>query len=85
MTQLPIEVETSTKINHWALGHHFFDWNSEEQALFLHGAKCGRDDLGSYGHLQVKYIVDSAIEADTADQIRDFINLLHEYSKEDDA
>lgn len=80
-----ITVKTEVEIDHWELGRHFFDWNSDEQASFLHGACVGWGDLGGYGHLQVKYIVDSATVADTADQIREFVGLLHEYFKDDDA
>ena len=78
-----IEVTTSTTINHWELGRDFFEWNNEEQAIFLHGAKCGHDDLGAWGHMQLSYIVDAAKEAGTLDQVREFIELLREYFKEE--
>ena len=74
-----IEVSTSTTINHWELGHHFFDWDNVEQARFLHGMTAGLDDLGGYGHLQVGYIVDAAIADDAEVRIRRLVDILHEY------
>ncbi len=80
-----LQVSSYVEIDHAKLGRHFFDWNSEEQAAFLHGVHLGRVNLGGYGHMQVNYIVESAKEAGTLNEIRGFVELLHEYFKEADA
>jgi len=82
VTRPAIEVTTSTIINHWELGRQFFGWDNVEQALFLHGAKVGFDDLGAYGHLQLSYIRDAAEVDGTVVEVRQFIERLHEYFEE---
>ena len=86
MTVQPIEVETSTTttINHWELGRHFFDWDNVEQARFLHGMLIGFDELGAYGHLQLSYITDAAAADGTLTATRGFVERLHEFFKADE-
>ncbi len=77
-----LQISNSIEIDHAKLGRHFFDWNGHEQAAFLFGARLGHIDLGGYGHLQLRFIVEAATEAGIATEIRDFVELLHEHFKD---
>lgn len=83
-----IDITSSYTIDHFKLGLLFADWNNVEQAEFLQGAAMGFNHLGAWGHMQLSLIVD-ATKVDGDDgmlpDVRQFIERLHEYFKDDDA
>jgi hypothetical protein len=78
-----ITVETTVEIEHWELGRLFAEWSNEEQARFLYGATVGFADLGGWGHMQLKYIVDAAKADGTQPEVLLFLELLREYFKDE--
>jgi hypothetical protein len=78
-----IEVTTETKINHWELGRLFWQWDSEQQAHFLHGMAIGYSEVGGLGpHFQMHAIpghLEGVFLRDTQDLLAQF----HEYFKDE--
>lgn len=76
-----IEVTTSTKIDHAALGREAADWTDEEQVNFLYAMSEGFSDMGGWGAFQMHYMEKVARESGQLPLILDFIERLHEYFK----
>ena len=66
----PITVTNTINVDHWALGHEFARWDSEQQAQFLHGMHHGFIDIlgelstGAQLLMVADYAKDNGIERD---------------------
>lgn len=80
-----ITVETTIEINHYQMGQLFADWNNVDQAAFLYGAAHGFDSLDGWAPMQASFITHAAEVEGWRPITARFIELLHEYFKDDDA
>lgn len=86
MSNEPITVSNHITIDHWRLGHSFWNWNNEEQAQFLHGLYHGMCDVcsGTYG-LQLMAVLEHAKEKGIEMDLAELVETLQSYLTPDAA
>lgn len=80
MNNEPITVSNQVTVDHWRLGHSFWNWNNEEQAQFLHGLYHGMYDVcgGTYG-MQLLAVLEHAAEKGFEMDLAEMVETLHSY------
>lgn len=76
-----VEVKTDVSLDHWTLGKEFAEWDSDEQAHFLHGMATGFSELGASGHIQLHFVLEKLKEAEGSflDNVQHFVEQLNEH------